>query len=129
MKTLKYFILFILFSTPVFASDYLIEKPDGSVVIVGYIEGSSDSLETVLKDLGLLGLPIQRLSPSDFPSDKKDRKYWKLNDVPIGKKIVIDTAKKQADETAKQVKDERKRALLKMTPSEYAEAKDLGLVR
>ena len=123
------FILVLFFSTNLYADRYLVEKPDGSVVIAGYNEGSNDSLSEFLRSVGLAGLPVSRLSDSDIPQDRSERKYWKKNDVPIGGKIIIDTAAKQDDETKKIVKEERKRALLKLTPAEYQEAKDLGLVK
>lgn len=108
---------------------YVVEKPDGSVSIINYILGSGDSLEGIVNDLGFSGLPIKKITKNDLPNDRSDRKYWKLNQIPIGKKIEIDTVKKQADETAKTIKEARKQALLKMTPAEFQEAKDLGLVR
>lgn len=108
---------------------YAVERPDGGVSIIHYIPGSGDSLESVVNELGFSGFPIKRITKNDLPQDRTDRKYWKMNPVPIGKKIEIDTAKKTADETAKAAKEERKRALLKLTPPEYQEAKDLGLVK
>src|SRR3990167_4468177 len=114
------------FCGSLFATEkYLVEKPDLSVWIVYYFDGASDSLADVLNANGLTGLPISRLNDADIPKDRSDRKYLKKNDVPIGSKILIDNVKKQADETAEQAKDARKRAVLKMTPAEYAEAKDL----
>ena len=111
------------------AETYAVERADGGITVVAYQDGANDSLETVLRDLGLLGRPIKKVSNEDFPSDRSDRDFWKLNDIPIGKKIVIDTVKKQAKEAEKAQKELRKQALLKMTPAEYQEAKDLGLVR
>lgn len=113
----------------VYAETYAVERSDGGVSIIYYQEGSGDSLETVIKDLGFTGYPIKKIIPSDFPTDRSDRNYWKLNDVPVGKKVVIDTDKKQADETAKAAKEVRKQALLKMTPAEYSEAKELGIIQ
>lgn len=118
----KYLFLFlILFATPLFAEEiYLVEKPDGSVAVHYYIPGSNDTLEETLKNAGLEDLPTQRITQNDIPDDRKDRKYWKMNFT--GKKIGIDTAKKQADEDAKAAKLAKKEAVLsklKISPDEF----------
>ena len=126
-KIISAFGLFILFSTPLHAEElYAVERADGGVSIVNYFGGKS--LEEVLKSSGLEGRPIKPITRADLPS-RADRNYWKMNDVPIGKKIIVDTVKRQEAEAAKAQKEARKQALLKMTPQEYQEAKDLGLVR
>lgn len=107
---------------------YAVSKADGQISVINYYPGSGDSLEHILKDNNFVGFPIKRIQTSDLPA-RSDRKYWRLNDVPIGKKIIVDLAAKQADELDKQTKEERKRSLLKMTPAEYTEAKQLGLVK
>ena len=122
----------VFFVSNVFAvetDNYIIEKPDGSVAIVHYVQGSNDSLETVVNQLGFMAMPISTLKSSYFPLDRKDREFWARNDNPFGSKIKIDTAKKALKESEKAVKEDRKRELLKMTPVEYQEAKDLGIVR
>lgn len=113
----------------VFAENYAVERPDGGVSIIYYHDGANDSLETVIKDLGFKGYPIKKIAASDFPSNRIDRKYWKLNQIPIGKKIEIDNAQKQTDEAAAAQIEIRKRAVLKMTPTEFQEAKDLGIIK
>ena len=123
------FLSLILFSVPAYAEMYAVERPDGGTSIIYYQEGSNDSLESVINDLGFKGFPIKKITPSDLPPDRSNRKYWKVNEIPIGKKIMIDSNKKQADEAAQQSTEARKRAVLKMTPAEFQEAKDLGLVK
>ena len=91
------FVFLIILSSPAFAETYAVERADGGVTIIDYNESANQSLETTLNDFGLSGRPIKRVLLPDFPSDRKDRKYWKMNDVPIGKKIIIDTVKKDAD--------------------------------
>ena len=127
------FLIYLLSTATVCFSEieteiYAVGRDDGGISVIYYIPGSSKSLENILRSQGLIGKPIKRITKSDFPA-REDRKYWKLNDVPVGKKIIVDTVAKQADETANQVKEERKRLLFKMTPAEYAEAKQLGIVK
>lgn len=93
----KFLFIFLLLSTACYADvstqKYAVKKPDGSISIVYYINGSSDSLDKVLKDSGLSGLPIYSIKESDFPLDRSDRKYWTITNGTI----TIDTVKKQAD--------------------------------
>ena len=115
-----------LFSTDSFGARYLVEKPDGSVAIVEYVEGSNDTLEDVIQTLNFNGYPISLIKDGDTLPPRTDRKYWKKD---VFGKVVVDTAKKTADQAAQSTKEARKQALLKMTPTEYQEAKDLGLVK
>ena len=87
---------------------YAVENPDGSVVIVNYQGGSNDSLNDVLRDFGLTGLPITGIKRSDIPVDRSDRKFWKLT----GKSIAVDSVKKQDFENEKALKEQEKEAVL-----------------
>lgn len=118
------FILVLFSSFPVFAEDYAVETPDG-VAIITYIPGSTDTIEDVVRANGFTSFPVRFIERKDIPNDHSDQKYWKLS----GNRIVVDAAKKQADLDAKAAREARKKALLKMTDAEYAEAKSLGLVR
>lgn len=109
MRTILFFIGLFIFSSPVYAGLYAAKKPDGSAVIFRYFETSEDSMTEFLEDVGLSGLPIIAITESDIPKGEK-REYLKVNDVPIGKKIVVDEIKKQADldkEAAKQQKKDK----------------------
>lgn len=109
-------IISILFLMPLTANaeweHYSVEKPDGSVHTIGYDNRTNKSLADNVKELGFEGFPIIRVTVSDMPSPTKvDRKYWKMNDVPIGKKIVIDNVKKQIDLDANADKKAKKDAV------------------
>jgi len=106
----KFLILLLLISSPVFAEIYVVEREDGGVSIVNYFEGSEDSLADVLKDNGLLGRPIRKLNPGDLPESREDRKYWKVDLVT--KKVVVDQAKKTADQVKKIEEEEEKQVIL-----------------
>lgn len=113
--------IIITFCALAFGETYAVTKDDGSVAIVNYFPGSTDTLSDVLEEVGLDGRPIIQIS--EVPEGPME--YWKV----AGKRVVIDQNKKQAIENQKQAKEERKRQLLKMTEDEFAEAKTLGLVR
>lgn len=119
--------LFLFFNATAFADweHYAVEKPDGSIAVVGYNPGSNDTIQDVLNELGFSGFPIVSVTKNDLPQDRSDRKYWKK----LGKKIVVDQDLKNSDLAKKQADDNRKKALLKMTDAEYQEAKALGLVK
>lgn len=111
------FILMILmfFCQTAEAALYAVEREDGEVSIVNYNEGSSDSLYDVMNDLGFIGKPIRAIKETDLPDTREDRKFWKINDVPIGKKIVIDETKKQvAIDKALEKKNKKDKALQKI---------------
>jgi len=126
--------IFSLFfgSTFAYAEKYLVERPDGSVAIINYLGGSNDSFADVVRDLGFTGFPIERLDESDLPATREDRKYWRLNAVPIGAKIKIDTAAKATDQAQEATDLARRNTLatkMGVTPAEMREARDLGLFR
>jgi len=130
MKIILFLVFSILILRNAFADEgYAVEKSDGSVDVITYLDGSGDSLETILKERGLTGRPVKRVGKIDLPDGKSDRVYWQMNSIPIGKKVIVDTIKKTTDDAAKQAKEARKQTLLKMTTAEYQEAKDLGLFR
>ena len=111
MKKIYFFLLPFFLTPNAFALDtYAVQRDDG-VSIVYYNPGSQKSLEQVLKDSGLEGKPLKRISPDDLPS-REDRNFWVLDDVPIGKKIKVDSSKKQAEEAKKQAKEAEKAAVL-----------------
>lgn len=95
----KIFVFFVVcfFCGLVYAENYAVRGDSGDVFIVNYKSGSNDSLAEVVNDLGLEGRPIQRVYPLDLPPTKEDRVYWKMNDIPIGKKIVVDEVQKEYD--------------------------------
>ena len=123
------FVFFIVFSSNVYniyADTYAVERPDGGVSIIYYNEGASDSLESVINDLGFKGFPIKKVDVSDLPPDRSNRKYWKLNDIPVGKKIIIDSVKKQVDLDAQAQKEIEKDAVftkLKISRAEFEKIK------
>lgn len=109
-----------------FDDKYIVEKPDGSVAIVYYNSTGGKSLGQVLQDQGLLGLPIDVLRDSDLPADRSDRKYWRMNKVPVGKKIKIDTVAKEQDALKEQQSEEDRQAVLtklKITKEEFERLK------
>lgn len=120
-------ILLILFCPLAHADleSYAVELQDGSISIYNHEPTSPKTLTDVLKENGIEPLSVFKVTEKDLPPTKADKKYW----VRQGKNIVIDTVKKSQAEAAKQAKEARKQALLKMTPAEYQEAKDLGIVR
>lgn len=121
-KVLTIFSLLIfscVFFNNAYASDFFaVDKGADGVVIIRYNANGPYSLEDELRFRNLDGYPIKRISPSDLPSDKQDRKYWKVNDVPIGKKIIVDETKKQADiDEKEQKKTERENVRKKICNS------------
>lgn len=124
----KILLLLLLFGSSAYADvqtdKFLIEKPDGSVVILYYVPGSFDTLSEVVKSMGLDGLPIQRVSESDIPKDRSDRDYWRKG---IFGKIEIDSIKKQADIDSKSAKESESDAVfekLKITKDEFKKAQE-----
>lgn len=91
---------------------------DKTTVIMKYEPNGPYTLFQELQFRELENYPIKRIEKSDLPETKIDRKYWKLNDVPIGKKVIVDTFKKQIDldfDIAEQASANA--ALAKMCPS------------
>ena len=106
----KYLIISLFLFCPfAVASEYAIQRDDGKVVILNYIDGSNDTLEDVIAVRGLQGKPI--IEVKEKPA-QADRKYWKIQ----GGKLVVDIVKKQNDEAAEiiqaQAKKEAKDAVL-----------------
>ena len=112
---IKFLLIFMLiFSPVVFGAMYAIEKPDGSVVITTYVEGSQDTLEDVVRELGLLGRPIIAITRAELPP-MEDSDYWRFNPVPIGDRLIVDQVAKQADLDAEAIKEaDRLKTLQKM---------------
>ena len=111
------FILFFLISTPVFAKQYLVEKPDGTIAILNYIDGAKDTLQDVLRDMGFSGYTVFPLKPSDFPAENINSKYWRVN-YGTGPRIRIDHTAIQADlDAEQQIQDDADDVLKKMCPS------------
>ena len=89
---IKFLIIFLMIFQPIsFASMYAVERPDGSLSILHYFEGSSDTLEEVVSELGYEGYAIYPITKDDLP-DKADGKFWVMD----GNKIKVDNVKKQA---------------------------------
>lgn len=120
-------ILFILF-LPTSASAgelYAVEKPDGSVSVINYYGG--EPLINIINDLGFAGYPIRRITKADLP-DRADREVWAFNDVPIGKKLKVDTVKKaqkKAEKAAKEAEREAVLLKLKISKDEFKKLKEL----
>lgn len=87
----KYIVVLII-AVLSFGGIYAVEKPDGSIAIINYKEGSFDALDEVLRDLGFDGYPIRRVDPKEFPP-REDRDYW----IMLGGKIKVDQMAKQLD--------------------------------
>lgn len=106
MMVLMLLILFLCGN--VYADMFVVEKKDKGVVVVNYDPLYSDSLEDIVGQLGLTGQPIKRITKDDLPA-RSDRDFWRLNDVSIGKKIVVDeTAKlKHQQEKEKKLKEKQ----------------------
>jgi len=99
-----------------FASTYAVSKPDGSISIVYYNDGSSKSIDKVMNDLGFGGLPYSELS--SIPESRTDRKFWILKNG----NIEIDHVKKQAQTDANLLEQAKKEAVLsklKITKEEF----------
>lgn len=110
------FIVLMLFSLNAYAGQYISEDGSGNVVELVYVEGSNDSFADFVEAVGLKGRPVIR-RPVDLPP-LADRKYWKLNDVPLGPRVIVDDAKKQTDLNQKAADEAAADASLqKMCPS------------
>ena len=125
------FILFLMAVSGYAHADwtqYLVEKPDGSVAIVGYnTKSKNDSLKDVIDSLGYTGYPISLIRASELPS-RSDREFWKKNDVPIGDKVIIDEVKKAQKEAEKASEKTARDAVLtklKITEEEFKKIKDI----
>lgn len=115
----KLIFLSILFLVPsvCHAESYAIKKPDGTVAIANYFNGSHDTLEDFLRANGLDKLPRFQVTEKELPS-KEDRKYW---DISSGR-VVVDSSKKQADLDLKAQEESEKQDVLeklKLTDEEF----------
>ena len=59
---IKFLILFLCLSLNAFASEYIVEKADGSIVIIHHNDAAAQTLEETLNENGLAGLPIIRIN-------------------------------------------------------------------
>ena len=118
-------LLFFLISPQANAAFFAVEQDDGSVALVNYVEGSGDTLEDVIDELKLPKNKIVKVKESVFPND--DIEFWQINDVPIGGKLKVNQAKKQAH-LDKIAQKEAEKALifekLKITKEEFEKIKD-----
>lgn len=124
MKKILFLSVLWILCRPVFAIEsYAVERADGGVSIVHYYENSSDTLDKVLKDVGLEGRPFRRVQASDLPQTREDRNFWTLQ----GGKVVVDAAKKQAAEDAEAAKEAEREAVLeklKISKEEFEKLTD-----
>lgn len=111
MKKILFLFVFC-FPAISYASTYAVGRDDGGVSIVNYVDSSSDSLEEVITSQGLSKNDVKKVSKTDLPS-RQDREFWQLNDLPLGKKIKINSSKKDSFEQEKQGKETKKQAVLK----------------
>lgn len=110
---MKKLFLFLLLMSPslLFADMYAVEREDGGVSIINYYGG--EPLEKIVKELGFWGLPITKVSSEDLPDTKEDREFWKMNDLPWGDKIKVDSVKKTAEENNLKQKNKAREDLKK----------------
>jgi len=125
MRKILILFFFILISKICFANvqteKYVVEKPDGSVVVVHYFPGSSDTIFDVLRANGFEGLPTVKIKDSDILASREDRKYWKRS----GDKIIVDQIKKQKDLTLESQQTAKKEAVLGKLKISEQELKDV----
>lgn len=122
---MRYLLPFFFLCFLSIGATYLVENKDGSVSIVNHVDSARDDLQEVIDDLGLSDQKIIVMpKTSDLPS-AEDRKYWKFNSIPLGKKIVVDEDKKQADLIAKTEKKAKKDTVLSKLKITEEELKDL----
>lgn len=114
MKKILFVLCLLLISEPALAKRYAFQRQDGSLKVVDYIEGSSDSLVDVMRDQGVENMPRY-----DVPDDVTEpARYLKAQ----GGRIVVDSAKKQADIEAKAAHEAEKDAIfskLKISREEW----------
>lgn len=119
---LLFIFCFELFSIAAETEKFAVQMPNGNVTIVHYLKGSQETLEDVMRSFGYQNYPYFQVADADIPQDKKDRKYWKIQ----GRKVVIDTAKKQADLDAVAAKEAEKDAVfekMKVSREEFEKVK------
>lgn len=94
MKKLSLSLAFLLICSSAFASTYAFTRSGGKVSILYYNENGQKSLEQVIKDSGLEGLPM--IEPTSIPSDRTNRDCWAV----LGSEVVVDEACATSQETA-----------------------------
>lgn len=72
-----------------YAEKCAVQRPDGGITVIEYIDGSSDSISDVLSEFGYDGKECVQVK--SIPSNRKDREFWKIE----GNSIVVDSIKKQ----------------------------------
>ncbi len=93
---------------------YSVERPDGGVTIIRCVEADGPCLERAVRDNGWNVEDIKKITRDDLP-DREDREYWQVNDVPIGKKLKVNSVKKAKDEADQaQFEAEQDEIFLKM---------------
>lgn len=107
MKNYALFLFLFLIPSLAFAN-YAVERKDGSVVI---IDESVTDLGMSLKNQGLDGLPVIKITDQDLPPIA-DRDYWTFNQVPIGPKLIVNAASKKSDTDAQTTQDNKKIVIL-----------------
>jgi len=104
MRKIILFLMLFLTSTPLFASKYVVERDDGNLTIIDYADGSSDTIQDVLRKLGLRGQPFHQVD--SIPDEKIEYLMWDGNGV------AVDQAKKDAARDERQEQVASKEALL-----------------
>lgn len=111
MKYIPFLILLV--SSLAFADStekYLWEDKDGNIRLTCYVPGSTDSVESVLKENGFQGGKLVQVQDND-PILLEDNSYLKF----MGNKPVVDQVKKDAGEADKMRRaDERKAIFIKL---------------
>jgi len=115
------FILLMFFSINLYAyetSKYIIEKEDGSLAILSYVEGSNRSLNESLRLSGYEGRPFHNVTNEVLPEDSADFWEWKNGRVQVNQQ------KKSQAELVKQEKESRRQShfqRLQLSEEEFKE--------
>ena len=115
IKYLISFLIVFLAQSIVYATEvYIVDRSADNLpaAIHYHSESSPYTVQEELRYAHFENYPIEKASLSDIPVTKEDRKYWKLNPSPFGKRVVIDTVKKQADIDEKAAKKAAKKNTL-----------------
>jgi hypothetical protein len=88
---MKYLILILLICNISFADEYIVKKGGGKVAKVVYVQGSQDSFQDVLKEVGLKEKKIFKKSEKVNASDID---YWTVDDDGV---VTVDNEKKLDD--------------------------------
>ena len=121
------FVILMLLSVPAYAEieTYVIERSDGGVSTFR-LDSESDVAPQSIVDkwqgsyTQATATGLRKIDPTTLPS-KADRNYWKHSNG----QVVVDTVKKQQDETEKEAKADRKAAVLAKLKISEEEFKDL----